>query len=301
MILTTALPDEISVGYLGRLRAINQLKSNSVALTALRRFLLDTAPSDRFAEVAVLARATRMSTRDFLRLHTQAAFRWAVSFSRQSWSGKGELISSTRSHVFRLDHSVGPTCYCELCAQEDKVRWGYTYWHRRHNLPGLDWCMKHRVPLTRVCGLGRFEDSPLKAANSENSEVEIAVEAYPECPVALRYGEILVGFMESNSPMHCAMARVRIKKLMQAHELRLTEARLAYIDRPTFTKFAQSMADREWLESTFAFSSQQRIRGYSRWGDSVEQIAQSPTLVALALALFFETSDEALDYWIATA
>lgn len=241
-----------------------------------------------------------MATGDFQRLHTQAPFRWAVSCATQSGLDQSASSPAVWSQALWLDSPVNGQRFCEQCAQEDLKFWGYTYWRRLHNLPGLDWCLKHRVPLKRVRGVAPFEQGPFNAVNSEESEVEDAAEVYPDCPVALRYGEILVGLIELNTSMPYAIASGRIRGLMQVHGLRLTEARRAYAERPTFSKMAQSMADEEWLESGFRLTSQHRSRGYSFWVDSVDRITRSPALIALALALFFQTSDEALNYWIDT-
>ena len=35
--------------------------------------------------------------------------------------------------------------YCPICADEDSVLFGEPYWHRVHQLPGMAYCMKHRV------------------------------------------------------------------------------------------------------------------------------------------------------------
>ena len=37
---------------------------------------------------------------------------------------------------------------CRLCVKEDVERWGESYWHRAHNLPGVLVCHRHRTALT---------------------------------------------------------------------------------------------------------------------------------------------------------
>ena len=37
--------------------------------------------------------------------------------------------------------------YCPLCAVEDRDRFGETYWHREHQVPGIDVCPMHRCYL----------------------------------------------------------------------------------------------------------------------------------------------------------
>jgi len=35
--------------------------------------------------------------------------------------------------------------YCQICIQEDKLKYGSAYWHRVHQLPGVEVCPQHRV------------------------------------------------------------------------------------------------------------------------------------------------------------
>lgn len=37
--------------------------------------------------------------------------------------------------------------YCPLCAASDRARYGETYWHRKHQLTGIDICLEHRCRL----------------------------------------------------------------------------------------------------------------------------------------------------------
>lgn len=37
--------------------------------------------------------------------------------------------------------------YCPLCVNEDRSKYGETYWHRKHQLTGIDICLNHRCRL----------------------------------------------------------------------------------------------------------------------------------------------------------
>ena len=37
--------------------------------------------------------------------------------------------------------------YCPLCAAIDRKKYGETYWHRKHQLPGVEICLEHRCQL----------------------------------------------------------------------------------------------------------------------------------------------------------
>ncbi len=54
--------------------------------------------------------------------------------------GMGAVTQSVSDHVlFRR--------FCPVCAREDRKRWGESYWHRAHNLPGVLLCLGHGCSL----------------------------------------------------------------------------------------------------------------------------------------------------------
>lgn len=40
--------------------------------------------------------------------------------------------------------------YCAACTREDRHRWGESYWHRAHNLPGVLLCLRHGTVLRQT-------------------------------------------------------------------------------------------------------------------------------------------------------
>lgn len=65
-------------------------------------------------------------------------------------------------------------CYCPVCAQEDREKYGETYWHRSHQLQGVRICGKHRcylietsVSMNRKASPGLY-DAETVAKKTEN-------------------------------------------------------------------------------------------------------------------------------------
>lgn len=70
--------------------------------------------------------------------------------------GMGAVTQSVSGHVpFRR--------FCLDCAREDMKRWGESYWHRAHNLPGVLLCLEHarvlRVSELRTTGTGGWSSA----------------------------------------------------------------------------------------------------------------------------------------------
>lgn len=61
--------------------------------------------------------------------------------------------------------------WCELCAKEDEVRLGCSYWHVAHQLPSTFTCYKHReVTLTEHCETCDFQFSDIRKYSAPPSD-----------------------------------------------------------------------------------------------------------------------------------
>ncbi len=70
--------------------------------------------------------------------------------------------------------------YCSLCVKEDRARYGETYWHREHQIRGMQVCAKHRCVLypSDVSAISYNCSSfyPAEFSVDENAEVVVAEE-----------------------------------------------------------------------------------------------------------------------------
>lgn len=57
--------------------------------------------------------------------------------------------------------------YCPLCAAADRERYGETYWHRKHQLTGIDICVEHRCRLENSSAGIAAEDLRYKLIHAE--------------------------------------------------------------------------------------------------------------------------------------
>ena len=51
----------------------------------------------------------------------------------------------------RKDHRPRKLRYCPMCAEEDRKRYGETYWHRLHQMIGVNICGKHHCQREKSC------------------------------------------------------------------------------------------------------------------------------------------------------
>lgn len=102
--------------------------------------LLQVEPMELLWKHTVLPYATAYFERPVF----NSALAAALSTGRDA-SGMGSVTQSVSDLVpFRR--------FCVACAREDRRRWGESYWHREHNLPGVLVCLRHGIVL-RECEL----------------------------------------------------------------------------------------------------------------------------------------------------
>lgn len=134
------------------------------ALTRLLGRRKDTVSSFLPSETSVIAQALGLSREEVLWKHT--VFPYVTAFMTPE---------QTRLHALKLmqdcdDVTPAPAAliqsatlgrpklrFCRLCVGQDIRRYGESYWHRVHCLPGVLLCPEHRCPLSTV-------DVPLNAS-----------------------------------------------------------------------------------------------------------------------------------------
>ena len=57
--------------------------------------------------------------------------------------------------------------YCPLCAAADREQHGETYWHRKHQLPGVEICLEHRCRLENSSNGITVESQRFKLVHAE--------------------------------------------------------------------------------------------------------------------------------------
>jgi Tn7-like transposition protein D/TniQ len=65
--------------------------------------------------------------------------------------------------------------FCPSCVKEDRANFGETYWHRLHQIPGVEVCPQHAVFLDDSTTLWRNPRNPGEAISAEHSVYETSV------------------------------------------------------------------------------------------------------------------------------
>jgi hypothetical protein len=146
LLVPTLLPDELADTYFDAIVTANDHQSRSESIAELSRIDPDlgTLPIP-----VLLARICSMPVVDLVRFHCLTPFQRAFVLSKTGQYAHGSDVGGhLRSGVMR---SLRNSLYlCKACADEDRRFWGRSYWRRSHQVPGIDRCDKHELPLYEV-------------------------------------------------------------------------------------------------------------------------------------------------------
>lgn len=153
------MADEFVAGQIGRWRSLNGFRSVAQCVSELRARCIERGLGRRTDPLAhVTARMSGMGIHDYVRLHTMLPF---AAFAADD----GCIVDhGWTAAVARYRGTVTPrkvAYFCPACAAEDRDFWGYSYWRRTHQLPGMLWCQKHpEERLHAVAATAAFSQQP---------------------------------------------------------------------------------------------------------------------------------------------
>lgn len=196
---------------------------------------------------------------------------------------------SLDQHYLRVSIFEAPVPHprlCESCFREDVDFWGFAYFRREHQLPGVHFCLKHSEPLLLLTGPSAFDELPnlrTAMASSDGWQGEIGA------PAIDRFAEVSVGLLDRQT----LASRGVIVETIRARlaEKKMDEADLADAVDGAFTV--------DWLNALelrgAGNRAEQGFRGLMD-GRSLRPRTR-PHIVPLlmALAVLHETADEILN------
>ena len=161
MIIPKPQPDEIVFGYRGRIKVLNLYKKNAELMADLRNKLGDPELVSAKSTARTLALASGVPIDQFVRLHSLLplfrALPWDDIHVLHGDPSRPDLIDAFGSKPW----AKTGVRFCAECIREDMDYWGFAYWRRIHQLPGIHACYKHGLQLAS-CTLGKiaFDDMP---------------------------------------------------------------------------------------------------------------------------------------------
>ena len=157
MLISSPFPDELALGHLYRLIRLNDTyqANKSTNQSQLANWIANMRPKvtpahhRRVPINHMLANSLGVSVASYRYNHSLCFFgsRWRHLSSQDPKVDikLGAFSLPTFSKLAPGNES--PYKLCRLCRQEDITAYGMTYWHRIHQVPGIDICPHHLTPL----------------------------------------------------------------------------------------------------------------------------------------------------------
>lgn len=297
LLTASILPDEFSCGYRGRLRVLNDFSSIHELMANLREFMhTSEALLNGCEEIAMLASAAEVTVEQFVREHSLLPLHRLVPHKdfdiRHGDLSRPDLIG--RHGLRNWRNSIAR--YCPECLKEELCKYGYAIWHRSHQLPGIIWCCSHgQYLLNCIVGKRAFDQMP---SFNMDAQCELADHEYQEIisnSAIRRYAEILKGLLKSEHPVAGSHGRYSISILAQKYKIR--QSADSKPGKPTLSDFIQKQVPDFWLKILYPDIECKVPGKFFGPIDRVLRATSSDQTYALALAVLFESTDDALRYW----
>lgn len=160
MLQPSIMPDEIALGYLGRVKRLNGLSNTLDAMIRLRQQTQSDIGNGRSVPTAmVLSRIADTTFDELLWHHTLLPLSRGVLPSRAP-KNHGDPSAPGILWTVPLRTMRTGAFFCGQCVIEDLDFHGESYWRRSHQVPGAYWCAKHRNALSVSTERHAFDRAP---------------------------------------------------------------------------------------------------------------------------------------------
>ena len=295
MIVRAPLPDEPLKAFVSRMKRHNVCSSDTELFGRLAACMsIEVGEPSKINPIEFLAEVYGVKPLFLMRQHTMLPF---TKFVQWFDRGGGEVADlSNHKYVRSAWRSPQNHAYlCPKCVAEDLDFTGITYWRRVHQLPGVDWCSRHDVALHRCEESDAFERSPMFMLDSSSAlDIEQVAKARDHQLIG-RYARIAEGLLaEVTQPFHIADVSILIRDWAKEQDLRVS----INGKRPLLSDRVADFFPETWLASHFPLSVRKEAGVFSSWVDGTWFSRKTPcstALYVLALALMYESSDDALN------
>lgn len=247
-VIPTPLPDELLQGWRGRVAALNCLSSIRDVERLLFVLGKQKAPSlvDDPDFVQCAAAVLDTTPQELIRRHTLTPFFDALDGLKQNKPGRPgrHLRAYKRRAPLRIDGKEA--LFCRQCVEEDLAFWKFSYWRRRHQLPGVHYCDIHETPLLSAGSHASFEHCPNHFLDAPVREC-ITSHSPAATPVLRRYAQIAAEILESAPAIDSSAVSSNFGERAKAAGLRISNSGA----RRTVTTYLMELLPAEWLQGTF--------------------------------------------------
>lgn len=282
-------PDEHVLGWLGRIRFFNHYPSIEHVIGEIKKQLCVDGKNGKVLPVdtpqlILFANFVEMNSYEFAMKHSMVSYARAFDFDNfgaSIWNKKA--VHFVRLHGMRAGKKGA--WFCPVCVEEDIKYCGVPFWRRKHQIPAVDWCLKHGEQLLGFTDESAFENLPPVKISPDVAIVSGGGNFKNLNSVIKRYMQIAIWLLERERPIDFRLVRWMLAH--KANESGLFDNATA---RFSVEKLIDCLNPDHWM--SFFVS---KIGNFELNSVLRKQTSQrSTSLYAIALAVLYESTEEAL-------
>ena len=291
--LPELMPDEFFSGYFGRFSQLNGFKNVNQAKVFIKTNIKRLHPKFKYVPaIWGMAQIHGVDVNVLIQQHTLLPL--LARISKPENKIPPNKLSTTLNYLYscNINHIKAYPCLCTECTKEDVGYWGFSYWRRSHQLPGVDWCTKHNTPLVTIDVQDAFSRIPSWFIHQDQDEFIVSQATKPN-QFQQKYIQIIQDACEINFPLD--------HKIMKALLMQALTKKLGPRPRSDiFNGLDQLMTHQlpiEWMQSHFPkLISQYQNNGVNRFYNMLESNSNAKTLInyMLMAAVLFDNGDDAM-------
>ncbi|UDF35533.1 UNVERIFIED_ORG: TniQ family protein [Shinella sp. XGS7] len=295
--IATPLPDELSRSFLGRVMRMNGIASEKGMIERLASFLGVTERDRRkVTATQILSKAAGIEIERFVCQHTLVPLRRSINsylpdLAHGAAGSEGVLFLSGPRLVRSSPY------LCSDCVRADLDKYGISYWHREHQLPGVLWCARHRVPLRYAEGDGALLQPPSQCIADSLDVGDAWYDELNGHEVVRRFLAIVEGLLDTHRPYPVPLVSERLRERARARGLQIYPGRISRVGVRLLSDAVREAFPHDWLSTVFAELVSKEPGVPMSQVDGVLYLAKSSasaTVYALTCSVLYDSADEAL-------
>lgn len=274
------LPDEFILGWLKRFAVANCCTDTWRFIKNIRaeQKVVTEGAARIYQTSSLVSDYTGIPNPELERLHTLAPW---TQLSGSGQQGKQEINEADRRAIRVKGHRSG---LCLSCIEEDRAFWGWNYWRRSHQIPGVTRCLKHEVELHFTPYLCFTTHSPFAARS-------IGLPVGDRSIFGQQYSELAVSMLEEVRPGNHAQFLARLNILLEQRSRGSNTLQV----REFLASAAQRKIPDTWVHHAFVGKIDKTQMIKSLHDCYAKRL--SPIQLAITLKLVFDEVDDALMFW----
>jgi len=287
-------PDELAIGWRGRIRFFNHHPKITFTISKLRsifyqEYFGNDEVEKKTSQLLILAHFSKMPFRDFVHKHSFVPF--IKPFGPDIFSHSETPLSTKNPPMHSMHTGKNGSWFCASCVSDDLAIYGMPYWRRIHQIIGVEWCYRHRHKLSGLTSHEAFDAAP----PIDKSKDKFIVPAGPISlddaePVIRRYATIAQVFLEKTSLFDLRKTATLLEdqfaavKNLDQHNKSAAVGQIADTVPEYWKERISNLRTKSQANDIFNLS---KLFGHL-------QVPLDTERYVLALALLFETSEAAL-------